>query len=252
MRNDDATNETVKRGFWDTTMGTVTKITAFITALTALIVAIKPWVSDSNQSTNAKPVVENTDPHKEFVVDTAKPTPESYVPTEADIAAFLNAAKTGDVAAMRLQLDAGIDPDINVTGDPTTALVYAIDNHKPEAVTLLLDHNANPDSKIRGVSYPIIEASFWGDAEIVGSLIRHKANLNIRKLDGSQITPLMFASIRGFKDVVQKLIDAGAEVNLKASNNATALDFAHASTSADKAQIIAMLLAVGSISGIGP
>lgn len=268
MNKNDSFNETEKKSFWDSTIGTIAKITGFITAITALVIAIKPLLPSSNKEVDVKPPIENSNgqtpsgnPEKpsgnnggkmDAVKGSIKVPPQPYVATSDDITTFLNAAKTGDVATLKLKLDAGINPDINAPGDPTTALINAIDNNKPEAVSILLDHNANCDSKVRGNSYPIIEASFWGYAEIVELLIQHKANLNIRKQDGSQISPLMFASIRGFKDVVKKLIDAGADINIKANNNWTALDFANASSSADKSQILAMLIAVGAHSGIGP
>jgi uncharacterized protein len=258
MTNDSPRKDEQKPSFWNSAIGTITKITAFLAAITGFILAVKPFLNaEKGTESTIAPKTEGvnevrTNNGKTDVADPAnKPdyTSTKYVPTASDISAFLTAAKEGNVEALKAKLDLGIEADINLTGDPTTALINAVDNNKPEAAKILLEHRANPNAKVRGISYPIIEASFWGYTEIVSLLIQHKADLNIRKQDGSGITSLMFACINGHKDVVQKLIDSGAEVDISAINNSTALDFANASSSGSKGQIIAILNSVGAHSG---
>ena len=149
---------------------------------------------------------------------------------------------------MKNDLDLGINVDITLN-DGGTALGNAVLNNKPEAVKILLEHNADPNIKLNGNSFPLIEASYGGYDDIVDLLIQHKANVNIRKLDGSGITPLMFACIRGNKDVVQKLINGNADPNLKSHQNSTALDYANELSSPVKEQVIATLNSVGALSG---
>jgi ankyrin repeat protein len=243
-----------KKSFWDSTTGLITKITALLTALSALFLAIKPYLSSSKIT----PASETASPAKDPSAATDSPAreqnkpPEKHAITADDIAAFLKAGETGDLVLLQSKLDLGIETDATLNGDPATALVNAVTNNKPAAVNLLLEHQANPNTKIKGVSYPIIEAAFWGRTEVVASLIRYKADLNIRKQDGSGFTALMFASINGHKEVVQALIDAGADVDEKAFNNSTALDFANASIQPIKVQIIGILNAVGAHSGLHP
>jgi hypothetical protein len=241
-----------KKSFWDSTTGLITKITALLTALSALFLAIKPYLSSSKTAQGSETISPAKDPPA--ATDPAVPVhnPEKHTITAEDIAAFLKAGETGDLVLLQSKLDWGIETDATLNGDPVTALVNAVTNNKPAAVNLLLDHQANPNTKIKGVTYPIIEAAFYGYTEVVASLIRHKADLNIRKQDGSGITALMFASINGQKDVVQALIDAGADVDVKAINNSTALDFANTSIQPLKVQIIGILNSVGAHSGLHP
>jgi hypothetical protein len=253
MTNENTSDEKENKSFWNTTIGTIAKITALLSAITGLVLAVKPLFNSSKQEPTTIVVrdPQSTGGNSNETSKELKSVPlAKYVPTANEITAFLDDAKTGNIDGLKSKLELGIEADINLIGDPTTALINAIDNNRSEAVKLLLENKANPNSKVRGNSYPIIEASFWGRTEIVKLLIQYKADVNIRKQDGSGITSLMFASINGHKDVVQALIDSGAEVDLKAVNNSTALDFANASASGLKGQIIAILNSVGAHSGL--
>lgn len=53
-----------------------------------------------------------------------------------------------------------------------------------------------------------------GQLAVVKVLVEHKANLNYQH-EMTKNTALHLAAMNGFKDVVQYLIDAGADVNLK-------------------------------------
>jgi ankyrin repeat protein len=247
MTNENTSDEKENKSFWNTTIGTITKITALLSAITGLVLAVKPLFNSSKQEPTTVREPKNAGGNSNGTPKEVPPT--KYIPTANEITAFLDDAKTGNIDGLKSKLALGIEPDINLIGDPTTALINAIDNNRSEAVKLLLENKANPNNKVRGNSYPIIEASFWGRTEIVKMLIQYKADVNVRKQDGSGITSLMFASINGHKDVVQGLIDSGAEVDLKAVNNSTALDFANASANGIKGQIIAILNSVGAHSG---
>ena len=245
-----------KRSFWDTTTGIIAKIAALIAAITGLVVAIRPLLS-SSKTADTTTLSASVDPsagqqnkdqnNNPGNGNDKKPDPETkFVPSTTDISSFLNAAKTGDLSTLQTYLDKGMDADASQNGDATTALVNAIDNNQPAAVKLLLDHHANNSVNIRGNSFPIIEAAFWGRAEIVSYLVETKPDLNVQKLDPGRMTALMFACVNGHKDVVGILIKNGADVNIKSSiNNATALDFANSSTSPNKPEILAALFAVG-------
>lgn len=240
MTNDKPTNEKENKSFWDTTMGTITKVTGLLTAITALILAVNPFF----KSSTTKDPSTTSDPIKK--PDTII-SPQPHVFTLLEIRDFLKAAEIGNITGMKSDFDLGINPDITLNDDQTTALVYAVNSNKPEAVKLLLDHGANPDIKNKSGSYPIIEASYGGYTKIVDFLIKHKANINIRKLDESGITALMFACIQGNKDIVQKLIDAGADPNIKSFQNSTALNYANEKPSPLKEELVAILNSSGAL-----
>lgn len=71
MADTHSTDDNKKSNFWDSTLGTITKITALLAAITSLIVAI-------NQFNSAKPNYQPTDKH-----DTSKPPAPS--PTVAAV-----------------------------------------------------------------------------------------------------------------------------------------------------------------------
>ena len=76
--------------------------------------------------------------------------------------------------------------------------------------------------------------------EAVAALISHGADVNAREEDGW--TPLMFASHEGYAKVVEALLDAGADKELKATSGwaegKTALDIARAR---NKGDVVAVL-----------
>jgi len=50
-----------KKSFWNTTLGTITKITALLTAITALVVAIRPFINSGNDNkTGGNEIHDNT------------------------------------------------------------------------------------------------------------------------------------------------------------------------------------------------
>lgn len=239
--------------FWDTTLGVITKITALIAAITGLIVAVSPYFKSNNISS-----INSTDSNFHSKIpennnnilpkDTTNTPSKPHVFTPPEIRDFLDAATNGNVDVLKSDLDLGINVDITLN-DNITALRNAILNNKPEATKVLLTHNADPNIKVNGNSYLIIEASFGGYDEIVDLLIQHKADVNKRKQDGSGITPLMFACIQGHKEIVQKLINGNADPNLKSGQNSTALDYTNELPSPLKEQIITILNSVGALSG---
>jgi len=237
------TEQKEEKSFWDTTIGTITKITALLSAITGLILAYKALTKSWDNNSVPSTISASTIPKDSIV----KPPTHTFTPPE--IRDFVDAAAIGNIDLMNQDLALGLNPDITLNNDPKTALVYAVDNNKHEAVKLLLEHNANPNVKIRGTSYPIIEASYAGYTEIVDLLIQYKADLNKRKQDGSGITPLMFACIQGKKEIVQKLINANADPNLKSGQNSTALDYANELSSPLKEEIVLILNSVGALSG---
>ena len=67
------------------------------------------------------------------------------------------------------------------------------------------------------------EAATLGDAEIVDRLLNAGANPNPE--DSYNITPLMMAALGGHVDIVARLINAGAIVNAEDNSLQTALNF---------------------------
>lgn len=231
MGKDNQTDNGSTNTFWGSTLGTLTKITAFATALTGLILAIGQL-----KKTEPGPVIDSVKQH---------PTePPPYIITRHDVEAFLESASNGDPQNVLYLLTLKMPVDTQLAGS-NTALANAVLANKSGVVRILLEHHANPNIRISNGSVPLIEASYAGFTNVVELLIKNGADLNVRKKDGSGITALMFACIQGNTEIVRKLVENNADPNARSSSNTTAKDFANGLSSPKKEEIVAILNSVG-------
>lgn len=86
----------------------------------------------------------------------------------------------------------------------------------------------------------LIVAADWGREEVVELLIQHGANVNIKDSDG--VTPLVIATRNKFYTVLEVLLRNGANMNLWDDNGKTALD---AAIGNGNREIVKMLLSSG-------
>lgn len=93
-----------------------------------------------------------------------------------------------------------------------TALFWAINYSKYEAVEILLDNDANVNYKTNGTPI-LIEALKKNNKDIVWLLIKKKADINVKADNG--YTPLLIASWYGKKEFVEYFIKNNAEINIK-------------------------------------
>lgn len=98
------------------------------------------------------------------------------------------AAKTGDVEAIRALVAAGVPVD-HADGDyAQTALHYAAREGRKEAVDALLACGANPNARNRDMRTPLHWAASNGTASVVRALVAAGADLMAKNADGE--TPL--------------------------------------------------------------
>ncbi len=242
MTNNNFSGEKENKSFWNTLTGTIVKVTALISAITGLILAVNSFLKSSNTKDQSSTSI-SPEPKKPDSIGMPPIAPHVFTP--AEVKDFLDAGANGTVDILKMDLDLGLSADIKLN-DGRTALANAVLNNKPEAVKILLQHQADPNIKVNENSYLIIEASYGGYTEIVDLLIKNHANLDVRKEDGSGITALMFACIRGNREIVQKLIDGHADPNQKAgvTGGSTARNYANELPSPIKEDIIAILNSV--------
>ena len=87
----------------------------------------------------------------------------------------------------------------------------------------------------------IFAASFEGDTEAVKSAVESGADVNAKDKDGK--TALMYASERGFEDIVRYLLNQkGIDINARDSGGKTALIYA---TEKGRAEIVKLLKTAG-------
>ncbi len=149
------------------------------------------------------------------------------------------AARKGRTEIVKLLLEYGADiNESKLLNSGKSALIVAADYGFTDIVEILLENGADPDvldaeksscavsigvrvlispdrtheRAINGWS-ALMYAAWAGDAEMVGLLINAGADVNIRAKHSKDETALMVASEAGHPEIVELLIDAGADVN---------------------------------------
>lgn len=93
-----------------------------------------------------------------------------------------------------------------------TALMLAAWKNRKEAVRWLLDHGARPNRGEREWT-ALHYATFAGHAELVDMLLEAGADINARSTNGSSV--VMMAAREGHADLAKRLLDAGANPALQ-------------------------------------
>ena len=156
-------------------------------------------------------------------------------------AGVVDAARAGDVAAVRALLKQG--SDVNAAqGDGMTALHWAAQQGNAELVSMLLSAGANVRATTRLGGYtPLHLASQGGHATAVAALIAAGAAADGRTSTGA--SPLMLAAKSGNADTVTRLIENGSDINAaETANGQTALMVA---AGLNRAEVVKLLLSRG-------
>ena len=152
-----------------------------------------------------------------------------------------DAAKAGDVAAVKAMLKSG--GDVNAAqGDGMTALHWAAQHGDAALTQMLLSAGANirATTRLGGIT-PLHMASQGGHATVVAALIAAGADANTITSTGA--TAVMLAARAGSADTVTRLVETGADVNIKEKAfGQTALMIA---AGLDRADVVRLLLARG-------
>lgn len=137
---------------------------------------------------------------------------------------LFDAAKSGDVSALKSQL-ATNKIEINSADEKGyTALIYAAYHGQEEAVNFLLKKGADPCVKDKRGNTATLGAIFKGHLKIAKLLLHTKCGVN----DANEVgqTPLMFASLFGRTEIAKELIKSGADTKKKDSQGNTASSLA--------------------------
>ena len=139
--------------------------------------------------------------------------------------ALIRAALFGDTATVSLLLSNGIQVDA-FAADSSTALFNATLNANRPVIFQLLERGADPDKICFFGITPLMGAVIFSDPESVKAILKRSKKINAQDAGGN--TVLMYAGYRepDNVDVIQALLDKGADVNIKAKDGATALSWA--------------------------
>lgn len=149
--------------------------------------------------------------------------------------ALMFAAQLGDADSARVLLSSGANPNDIMPKTGLTPLIIAAALGRTKVAALLLDNGANPEAVDADGFTPLHHAARNKEAvEIVRSLLRHRAKLNVRLsqkkptvaasgivLQGA--TPLGLAAEINNLDAVKVLVDGGANPLIPTEKNTTPL-----------------------------
>ena len=215
--------------------------------LTTIAAVVLVGCGESQQSTpapEAKPV--------EPVAEAAQPEPPPEPSTaKAPAISIWDAARTGNIEAIKQHLVAGADVDFRNQQGFTPLHVAAQKGHNKVAELLIAKGaNVNTSGRLIGTT-PLDSAALLGHKEMVELLIDSGADINPQIITGE--TPLqraeqrghsaiaeilrkhggragkmtlLLAILKGQKDVAKSLITGGADVNAKGLLGRTPLDWA--------------------------
>ncbi len=129
---------------------------------------------------------------------------------EGDGTALIGACKGGHADLVRYLIDRGADVNLASDGDGNP-LINAAREGQLEIVQILLDAGAEINTVVPGDENPLINAARYGHEYVVNLLITRGADVNVRAYEGTELrTALKMAKRGGYKDIVDRLIGAGA------------------------------------------
>lgn len=131
---------------------------------------------------------------------------EVNVPTDNDDSPILRTAQSGDLAKLRMLLDAGADPNTKIAGHPVLFWIATSQHH--ETARLLIEYGADVNLPNALGDRPISAAAPSRWPEMLRVLLR--ANPDVTTPDHHGTTPLEAAINYGRVEAVQMLLDAGA------------------------------------------
>ena len=159
------------------------------------------------------------------------------------------AARNGNLDSVKILLRYKADIEARGTVKDTdgkvvegcTPLWAAVDTGHLDVVELLIERNAEVDSRTLKDSTPLRAAAYDGRFDIVSCLVENGAVVNSRYVDGG--TPLMIACYNGHMNVAIYLaVEHGANIHLQDKDGNTCLHYA---AERGHVEVVRMLLALG-------
>lgn len=150
------------------------------------------------------------------------------------------ASAAGNLASMKLLLDAGMDPNLlEFPGSWNYPLAQAAKAGKTEAIQMLLDAGADVEGPESVALTPLMRAAEGGHIEAAQTLLDAGANINTAKNVGSALNAAVRANQVGMAEL---LINSGAELEFTDTHGLTPLILA---ASGNHHEIVELLVKAG-------
>ncbi|GMG13698.1 unnamed protein product [Aspergillus oryzae] len=133
---------------------------------------------------------------------------------------LISAARKGNGAIVTLLLENNADIDSRDESGQTP-LSWAAENGHEAVVRLLLENNADIDSRDENGQTPLSRAAENGHEAVVRLLLENKVDIDSRDENGQ--TPLSLAAENGHKAVVRLLLENNADIESKDNDSRTPL-----------------------------
>ena len=128
---------------------------------------------------------------------------------------ILHASLKGDLDAMKVLIQNGVDVNAVHEESQWTVLHYASTEGHVDVVKVLLENGADVNAVDKYKSTALHCTALDGHADVAKFLIQNGADVNA--VDSAKWTALHFAAERGYVDVVSILLKNGAELNVVTS-----------------------------------
>jgi ankyrin repeat protein len=135
--------------------------------------------------------------------------------------ALMQASRLGNLETVRALLAAGGDPNRAEKNGGQTALMWAAAERHPQVTKELVANKADVNAQSK-TGFTALMFAARGDAESARILLAGGADPNVATKDWGQ-TALIIASTMGQTDVVEALVNKGADPNLRDKNGYVAL-----------------------------
>ncbi|MES2626166.1 MAG: ankyrin repeat domain-containing protein, partial [Pseudomonadota bacterium] len=197
-------------------------------------------------------VNENDEPMSQLLIDAGA---DVNVRNRVGAPVILSAAVNGNARILEMLLQAGADPDMQVSATGDTPLMLAARTGIVDAVDVLLSHGADVNAKESwGSTTPLMWAVAENHSDVARLLLEHGANIEAqtkyippdtgRGFEGAlprdrraeevgpiifasgELTPLLIAARDGHLDAVKMLVESGANVDAIAADGKNALGLA--------------------------
>ena len=147
------------------------------------------------------------------------------------------AAMKGHKEIVSVLLDAGCPIDV-VDIEGRSALYYAAAGGAVELVGVLIERGLDVNRKANDGLTPLHVASVCGELEAVCELLRLGANASMTVVAGRYGTPLYQAAMKGHKEIVSVLLDAGCPIDVVNIEGLSALHYAAIGGSLEVVEIL--------------